>query len=393
MFSDRTNWKLTHNRLTEAVDEARRNGAQVLDLTISNPTRAGLRYDEGNILKSLASPLVMDYDPQPKGLPATRAAVADYYRLDHGIHLDPEQVFLTTSTSEGYSFVFRLLCNAGDEILVPKPSYPLFEFLADLQDVKLVPYPLIYDHGWQMDFPSIEKGITERTRAVVVVHPNNPTGSYVQAGEQETLRRICREHALAIIADEVFLDYSLTNLRHSSFASNSFVLCFTLSGISKISALPQMKLAWITIGGPDKEVEAASERLEVIADTYLSPNAPVQWAAPTLLGQRQSIQRQVLDRVHNNLAELDHQLASQKMCQRLSVEGGWYAVLRVPVTRSDEELALALLKKKLVLVHPGHFYDFPSDGYLVLSLIAPEGEFSHGVNGILEIANSIARKA
>jgi alanine-synthesizing transaminase len=388
MFSDRTNWILTRNRLTEAIDEARQRGTRVLDLTISNPTRAGLHYDEAKILESLASPRSMDYDPQPKGLAAARAAVGGYYQSDQGIPLDPERVFLTTSTSEGYSFVFRLLCNPGDEILVPKPSYPLFEFLADLQDVKLVPYPLIYDHGWQMDFPSLEKAVTARTRGVVVVHPNNPTGSYVHAHEQESLSRICREKSLAIIADEVFLDYSLIDARHESFAGNSTALSFTLSGISKIAALPQMKLAWIAVSGPDDEVEAASARLEVIADTYLSLNAPVQWAAPALLGQRQDIQRQLMDRVRTNLAELDRQLASQKMCQRLSVEGGWYAVLRVPVTRSDEELAIELLQEKAVLVHPGHFYDFPNDGYLVLSLIVLEEEFSQGIAKVQEVFNS-----
>jgi alanine-synthesizing transaminase len=388
MFSDRTNWKLARNRLTEAIDEARQSGVRVLDLTLSNPTRAGLRYDEAKILESLASPRAMDYDPQPKGLATARTAVAEYYQSDHGIQFDPERVFLTTSTSEGYSFVFRLLCNPGDEILVPKPSYPLFEFLADLQDVKLVPYPLIYDHGWQMDFPSLEKAVTERTRGVVVVHPNNPTGSYVQAHEQESLSRICREKNLAIIADEVFLDYSLTNVRHASFVGNSSALSFTLSGISKIAALPQMKVAWIAISGPNDKVEAASARLEVIADTYLSLNAPVQWATSALLSQRQSIQRQLMDRVRKNLAELDHQLASQTMCQRLSVEGGWYAVVRVPVTRSDEELAIALLKEKSVLVHPGHFYDFPNDGYLVLSLIALEEEFSQGIAKVLEMFSS-----
>src|SRR5258706_5743543 len=210
MFSDRTNWKLARNRFTVALEEVPAGGAKLLDLTVSNPTRAGLRYDEPAILGSLASPRALDYDPQSKGLREAREAVAGYYREEHGVRdLDAEQIVLTTSTSEGYSFVFRLLCNAGDELLVPKPSYPLFEFLADLQDVKLVPYPLIYDHGWQMDFPSIEKVVTKRTRGVVVVHPNNPTGSYVQTGEGEMLNAFCREHELAVIADEVFLDYRL----------------------------------------------------------------------------------------------------------------------------------------------------------------------------------------
>src|ERR1700689_4165743 len=305
MFSNRTNWKLTRNRLTEALDEVRSNGARVLDLTISNPTRAGLRYDEPLILQSLASPHAMDYDPQPKGLASARAAVAAYYKSPHEIRLDPERLILTTSTSEGYSFVMRLLCNPGDELLVPKPSYPLFEFLADLQDVKLVPYPLIYDHGWQMDFPSLQQAVTDRTRGVVVVHPNNPTGSYVHPQERESLNRFCREHGLALIADEVFLDYAHDRSRQRSFASNQDVLTFSLSGVSKISALPQMKVAWIATSGPAAEVEPAQARLEIIADTYLSMNAPIQWAVPALLQQRGSLQKQLLERVLTNLAELD----------------------------------------------------------------------------------------
>ena len=320
MFSERTNWKLAQNRFTQALDEVRAGGARVLDLTVSNPTRAGLHYDEPAILGALASRRALDYDPQSKGLLAAREAVAGYYRdrsgrgerdvasnvSTAGIEVDPERIVLTTSTSEGYSFVFRLLCNAGDELLVPKPSYPLFEFLADLQDVRLVPYPLIYDHGWQMDFPSLEKAVTERTRGVVVVHPNNPTGSFVKAGEAGMLNAFCREHGLAVIADEVFLDYGLetdaatnkgdvgtaalgrpversstavdagTNARslhapvdrHSpihrlgrddraSFAGNQDVLTFTLSGLSKIAALPQMKVAWVVTSGPRELASAA----------------------------------------------------------------------------------------------------------------------------------------
>jgi len=386
MFSDRTNWKLTRNALTDALEEVKSSGARVLDLTVSNPTKVGLHFDDARILESLASPKAMTYDPQPKGLPSARVAVADYYRAQHGIDgLDPARLILTTSTSEGYAFVFRLLCNPGDELLVPKPSYPLFEFLADLEDVKLVPYPLIYDHGWQMDFPSLEKVLTRQTRGVVVVHPNNPTGSYVHAEEQKSLRVFCAERELAIIADEVFLDYALQGAPQRSFVANQDVLSFTLSGISKISALPQMKLAWIVSGGPATQRDAAQARLEVIADTYLSMNAPIQWATPALLEQRQSVQRELLNRVLGNLTQLDQQLAAQKMCQRLNVEGGWCAVLRVPVTRTDEELAVDLVRRKSVLVHPGHFYDFPSDGYLVLSLIVAESEFGEGIRRLLEL--------
>ena len=386
MFSDRTNWKLTRNRLTEALEDLRSSGARLLDLTLSNPTHAGLHYDAPRILQSLSSPQAMDYDPQPKGLLSARAAVASYYHTEHEAYLDPEHLILTTSTSEGYSFVFRLLCNPGDELLVPKPSYPLFEFLADLQDVKLVPYPLLYDHGWQMDFPSLQKVVTSRTRAVVVVHPNNPTGSFVHPDELDLLNNFSREHSLALIADEVFLDYAHNRVARKSFTTNQDVLTFTLSGVSKISALPQMKLAWIVTSGPAAALEAAQARLEIVADTYLSMNAPVQSATPALLDQRKNIQQQLLDRVLANLAELDQQLAAQKTCQRLSVEGGWYAVLRVPVTQTDEELAVDLLRRKFVLIHPGHFYDFPNDGYLVLSLITPPDDFREGIQRLLEMA-------
>jgi alanine-synthesizing transaminase len=413
MFSSRTNWKLAQNRFTQALAEVRASGANILDLTHSNPTRIGLNYDEQAILGALASPRSLDYDPQSKGLLVARESVAAYYREQHNVRdIDPEQIILTTSTSEGYSFVFRLLCNAGDELLVPKPSYPLFEFLADLQDVKLVPYPLIYDHGWQMDFHCLEKAVTSRTRGVVVVHPNNPTGSCVQPHELQSLNAFCRKHRLAVIADEVFLDYGLdkdaaisnaaiatghvgtaapgrpveqssTALSAPSFTVNPDVLTFTLSGLSKISALPQMKVAWVVTSGPSEQASEAIARLEVIADTYLSMNAPIQWALPMLLEQRKNIQSQLMARVKKNLAELDRQLAAQKSCERLSVEAGWYAVLRVPVTRSDEELVIELLREKSVLVHPGHFYDFPSDGYLVLSLITPPHEFESGLGAIL----------
>jgi alanine-synthesizing transaminase len=435
MFSLRTNWRLTQNRFTQAVEEVRARGTRVLDLTASNPTRVGLEYDSRAILEGLRSERALDYDPQAKGLLLARDAVARYYgeRCSRGerdvasnvstnrgggpggrLEIEPERVVLTTSTSEGYSYVFRLLCNAGDELLVPKPSYPLFEFLADLQDVKLVEYPLIYDHGWQMDFHSMEKAVTTRTRGVVVVHPNNPTGSYVHAGELGALNQFCLAHGLAVIVDEVFLDYALPgeisaagavelcstgqpgaavptfSLAAPSFVGNQDVLTFTLSGLSKISALPQMKVAWVVTSGPAEQVQAAMARLEVIADTYLSMNAPVQWAMPVMLEQRKSIQRQLLERVRRNLGELDRQLEAQKGCQRLGVEGGWYAVLRVPVTQSDEELAIELVREKAVLVHPGHFYDFEREGYLVLSLIAPEADFKEGIQRLLAFVSASA---
>jgi len=384
MFSRRTDWKLSPNRFTQAQRELQATGREVLDLTISNPTRAELHYDAETILRALVNPQAMDYDPQPKGLRSAREAVAGYYGKQHN-DIDPESIVLTTSTSEGYSYVFRLLCNVEDEILVPKPSYPLFEFLADLQDVKLVPYPLLYDHGWQIDFPSLYKAVNHRTRAVVVVHPNNPTGSFVADKERSALNQFCREYNLDLVADEVFLDYAHDGASRATFADNREALTFTLSGLSKISGLPQMKLAWIVTGGTDEQVSTALARLEVIADTYLSMNAPIQLAAPALLEQRHSVQPLVLDRVRANLSELDRGLAKHKTCRRLEVEAGWYAVLRVPVTQSDEDLAIEILRKHSVLVHPGHFYDFPNDGYLIVSLITPVQDFRKGIAKVLEL--------
>jgi len=382
MFSRRTNWKLNKNAYTEALERFRASGRELLDLTASNPTEVGLQYESERLLKALASPRALEYEPLAKGLLPAREAVAGYY-TEKGIEVSPEQIFLTVSTSEAYTFAFRLLCDPGDEVLVPQPSYPLFEFLADLQDVKLRPYELIYDHGWQIDFHSLECAITSDTRAVLVVHPNNPTGSYVKTEEKRLLDRICEKHELAVIADEVFLDYSFTGKEPVSFAGSGGALTFTLSGLSKISALPQMKAAWIVLSGPERVAEEASPRLEVISDTYLSPNAPVQWALPEMLATRVGIQQQLAARVRENRAILDEELGRQKMCQRLEVEGGWYAIVRVPVTRSDERLAIELLEQEGVLVQPGHFYDFASDGYLVVSLITPARIFEQGSRKVL----------
>ena len=384
MFSKRTDWKLTPNRFTLALNQVKSSGVSMFDLSASNPTRVGLSYDVDAILGALAKPESLDYDPHPKGMLSARQAVAKYYREQHeAFNVNPENIILSTSTSEAYSYVFRLLCNPDDEILVPKPSYPLFEFLADLQDVKLVPYPLLYDHGWQIDFPSLYAKVNHRTKAIVVVHPNNPTGSYVSAQERDSLNAVCREFNLALVVDEVFLDYALDGVPRSSFVSNRAALTFTLSGLSKISALPQMKVAWVVTSGPEAQVCDAMLRLEVVADTFLAMNAPLQRATPLLLDQRHSLQATLLDRLRVNLAELDRQLAKQSACRRLHVDGGWYAVLRVPVIQSDEELAVELLEKCAVIVHPGHFYDFPTDGYLVLSLITPSHEFREGLRRLL----------
>ena len=380
MFATRTNWNLTPNPLAQALARFRASGRKLHDLTASNPTDCGFQYDGASILKALITPAVLKYHPDPRGLKPARKAVAEYYsqRGDEAA----DDLILTVSTSEAYSYAFRLLCNPGDEVLVPTPSYPLFDFLADIQDVKLVRYPLIYDHGWQIDFHALEAAVTPRTRAVIVVHPNNPTGHFTKPGEVQTLNSICAAHDLAVIADEVFLDFSLAEHRPVSFVQNNSVLTLTMSGLSKISGLPQMKFSWLAVNGPAARKKDALARLEVIADTFLSMNAAIQAAAPTLLAQRHGIQQQLVARVQSNIAELDRQLAEQQACSRLEIEGGWYAVLRVPATRSDEELALELLEDA-VYVHPGHFYDFPGEGYLVVSLIAPERDFSEGVEKLL----------
>jgi aspartate/methionine/tyrosine aminotransferase len=382
MFAKRTDWNLAVNRLSSALAQHRAAGKPLLDLTVSNPTDCGFAYDSNAILDALRNPDALKYEPIARGLASARSAVAEYY-AEHAASLSIDDIFLTTSTSEAYSYAFRLLCNPGDELLIPAPSYPLFDFLADIQDVKLVRYPLLYDHGWQIDFHALEQAITPRTRGLIVVHPNNPTGHFTKRAEIEKLNAIWSARNLAVISDEVFLDFSLSAERPPSFAANSEALTFTMSGLSKICGLPQMKASWLAVSGPQKLRSEALARLEVIADTYLSMNAPIQLAIPAFLAQRQSFQSQLLTRVRGNLAELDRQLAAQKICSRLAVEGGWYAVLRVPATSSDEDLALALLSDKNVFVHPGHFFDFPRDGYLVVSLISREEDFSQGLARLL----------
>jgi alanine-synthesizing transaminase len=388
MFSRRTAWNLAPNRYTSALEQYRRSGRELLDLTASNPTTIGLTYRDAEIQQAFTRPEAMSYQPSPKGLESACAAIAGYY-AEKGTRFDPDDLVLTTSTSEAYSFVFRLLCNPGDSISVPVPSYPLFDFLADLSDVKLIPYELVYDHGWQIDFESLRASIQRarqagsECRAVLVVHPNNPTGSYTKPHEIAELNRVCSAGKMAIIADEVFLDYPLEQVAPLTFSSNTDVLTFTLSGLSKISALPQMKGAWIATTGPAQTKTEALSRLEVIADTYLSMSAPVQLALPAMLAERHNIQPQLLRRIHANLATLDGNLATQTLCRRLNVEGGWYAVLRVPVLGTDEDLAIALLRETGVLLQPGHFYNFPSEGCLIASLITPCDQFEEGIRRVL----------
>ncbi len=402
MFADRTNWNLAPNRLSEALAQHLSAGRRLFDLSASNPTEGGFEFNGEAILQSLCNETALTYVPDPKGLLRARQTVAEYY-AGRGDEVSVQDIILTTSTSEAYSFVFRTLCNPGDELLVPAPSYPLFGFLADIHDVRLVQYPLLYDYGWQIDFHALEKAITPRTRGVIVVNPNNPTGHFVKPDDLTMLNEICSVRRMALVADEVFLDfaYGESNARRevvrnprprgmagrkpASLAVNTGALTFTMSGLSKISGLPQMKAAWLVASGPQEVKTKALERLEVIADTYLSMNAPVQLALPELLQQRHGFQKQVMTRVRRNVAELDRQLTQKKSCSRLEIEGGWYAVLRVPATRSDDDLAVELLTTKGIYVHPGHFYDFATDGYLIVSLIMQEREFAEGIRLLLSM--------
>jgi alanine-synthesizing transaminase len=311
---------------------------------------------------------------------AAREAVAGYYR-GHGTVVDPDDLVLTTSTSEGYGYLFRLLCDAGDEVMVAQPSYPLFDFLADLEDVKLRPYPLFYDYGWWIDFVELERGIGPRTKAIVVVHPNNPTGHGTKAAERERLQEICVRHGLALIVDEVFLDYSLHRADTEELVSFAVgphpVLTFVLSGMSKIAGLPQMKAAWIAGFGPAAVRREAMGRLEVIADTFLSMNAPVQMALPTWLAGRKGIQEQILERVRVNLA-----CAEGSGVEVLRMEAGWCAILRLPRWKEGEDVAEGLLREYEVVVHPGTFYGIAEGGRVVVSLIGPVEEFAAGMERI-----------
>ncbi len=383
MFASRTNWHLEPNRFATALEEHRRRGKPLFDLTNSNPTTCGFIYPEERLFAALTDRRAVRYEPESLGLRQAREAIADYYRCRPGFFgaetsVSTGRIVITSGTSEAYSYIFRLLCDVGDEILVPAPSYPLFEYLAGLADIHPVPYPLLYDQGWQVDFAGLSGALTSRSKAVMVVHPNNPTGSFVKKEEAQKLAEICANRDLAIIADEVFLDYADGNELANSFAFDSPALTFTLSGLSKISLLPQMKLAWMVVSGPGALVATAVQRLEVIGDTYLSPSTPGQLALGEMLAMRENLQTQMRQRLCSNLGFLDALLQQGGSVDRLKREGGWYAVLRVPATGSDEDLAIKLLERCGALVHPGHFFDFPRDGFLVVSLIAREAEFQEG---------------
>jgi alanine-synthesizing transaminase len=383
-LSSRTAWDLGESAYAAAVREARAaelvSGRKLCDLTLSNPTRCGFSYDAEALLAPLGNADALLYDPDPRGLISAREAVARYY-ADHAAEVDPDALILTTSTSESYSFLFRLLCDPGDEILVAQPSYPLFDFLAGLDDVCLRPYPLFYDRGWWIDFAELERSIAPRTRAILVVHPNNPTGHWTGDAERERLEQICVRHNLALIVDEVFLDYPLGEIQPPprSFATGHHpVVTFVLSGLSKIAGLPQMKAAWLLALGPD--ADRALARLEIIADTFLSMNAPVQLALPSWLAGRSWVQGQILSRARTNLATLTQlSAAAPGRVQALQTDAGWSAVLALPGCVGEPDCAERLVRQRGVIVHPGSFYGMAEQGRVVVNLIGPAAEFEAGI--------------
>ena len=381
-FAKRTSWALEENVITQTVKTLKDDGVSFLDLTVSNPTQCGFQFPQRKILKAFKNTKNLDYHPESHGLKEARQHVVDYFQERH-ISIDPQRIFLTASTSEGYSHFFRLMTNPGEEVLFPQPSYPLFSFLGDLHDVCLKFYSLDVHQDWAIDFESLESQIDEKTRAICLVNPNNPTGSYIQKQELERLQDICEKHQLVLICDEVFWEYNLTTQSYPSLLAQDKVPVCVLGGLSKTLAMPQMKFAWMILNGPEEWVQAATARLEVIADTFLSVSTPIQNAVGDWLKVGQAVQLDVMQRIQANYQFLQQEIEKQQTTQLLSSQGGWYAMLRVPAVRSEEEWVLKLLTKYHVLVHPGYFYDCVEEPYLVLSLLTPEETFQEGVLRIL----------
>jgi len=382
MFSDRANWDISPNRLSRLLEKKKAGSETVLDLTASNPTQAGFRYEDEKILTALAQPQAMVYEPDPRGLATAREAVKDYYQ-ELGKDIDMNSIFLTASTSEAYSVLFKLLGNSNDEVLIPRPGYPLLSFLAVFEDLRPVAYPLKYDdaRGWFMDIDVLQALISPCTRAVVVVNPNNPTGSFLKEPELKALDSICRGRDLALIVDEVFSDFGAApNPEQVRTAVNrSTALTFVLNGLSKMAGLPQMKLGWIVVSGKSALAETVQARLEMMLDFYLSVSTPVQHAAKKLLQGRKSIQKQMLSRLEENSGFLKEQLAQTANCKLLPHEGGWYAILEISDSVSDEDRVLQLLEKDNTLVHPGYFYEFDREGFVVVNLLTPVETFQAGI--------------
>jgi len=379
-FAARTAWPRSENALSVALSELRARGAAILDLTASNPTQASLPYDAEGIVGALQTPALLRYEPDPRGGAEARAAVADYYRR-RGLTVDPSGLFLTASTSEAYGFLFRLLLNPGDRVLVPEPSYPLFDFLLDLADADRRRYRLAWDGAWYLDRQSLEEGLAGGAKLILLVSPNNPTGTVLSPSERDFVIDRARHYGAAIISDEVFADFSADH-RAASLIGTSEVLGFSLSGLSKVAGLPQLKLGWIVPFGPSPEVTEAGARLEIIADTFLSVSRAAEVAAPALLALAEPWQASLRERLFDNRAELERQCRGTGLSVRPS-GGGWSAVVDRPRHQGDEAFVLELLREDLVLVHPGYFFDLLEDGCLVVSLIPEPGRFQEGIRRLI----------
>lgn len=385
MTSSRLPANLEPNALSRATDAKRRRGVAVADLTESNPTKVGLHYPTA-LLAGLSHPHGLVYDPQPLGLWPARAAVAADFRR-RGIVISADRVAITSSTSEAYALLFKLFCDAGDAILVPRPSYPLFEHLARLESVTAIPYDLEYHGAWRIDLDSVRRATSPRVKALLIVSPNNPTGSFLHRDDLAALSDLAAAHGWPIIGDEVFADYPLDPAPAATHVmAAGDVLTLSLGGLSKSAGLPQVKLGWVGFGGPAPKVDAALAAFEIVADTYLSVSTPVQVAAPSLIEQGALVRAQILARVQDNLATLHTLAAGYPSIDLLPVEGGWSAVLQVPAVRSEDALALELLDQDDVLVHPGYFFDFPREAYLVLSLLPAAPVFEPAVTRVLRRA-------
>jgi aspartate/methionine/tyrosine aminotransferase len=387
-FAERVNFDLEENELSLAARRCRERGERFFDLTLSNPTRAGLALPAEQIRKSLGGEGVLAYEPDPRGPRAAREAISAYYRARNR-EIEPDELFLTASTSEAYGFLFKLLCDPADEVLVPVPSYPLFDFLTALDAVRPRPYPLRFDGSWQVDFAALESLCSGRTRAIVAVHPNNPTGSYLSAFDRENLVTFAARRRIPLIVDEVFLDYSLSpGIEPESLAGEKRGLVLVLSGLSKLAGLPQMKLAWIAVSGEREAALGATRRLELIGDTYLSVGAPVAVAAPRLLELAPRIAALVSERIRENLKIATDEVArlgAVSIVPSSGPEGGWYLVLRLPSIASSEEWAIRILETASVYVHPGSLFGFQQEATLVLSLLTPPETFQDGIVRLLGV--------
>jgi len=373
---------LEPNALARLIQAKRRSGASIADLTESNPTRVGLTYP-ADLLMPLAEARALAYDPQPLGVWSARAAVAADFRR-RGIVISADRVALTASTSEAYALLFKLLCDAGDRVLVPHPSYPLFEHLTQLESVAAVPYALEYHGTWRIDFDSLRRAMRDRVRAILIVSPNNPTGSFLHRDDLSQLSDMAAAAKIALIGDEVFADYRLDAAPAATHVlAGGDVVAFSLGGLSKSAGLPQLKLGWIGFGGPSHLVDEMLGRYEIIADTYLSVSTPIQAAAAELIESGAAIRAQILARVKRNLESLRAQAAAFPSIGVLPVEGGWSAVVQVPSLGSEETLVLALLEKDEVLVHPGYFFDFPREAFIVISLLVEPALFDRSLARVL----------